>query len=226
MLVWGRFSIFRLNSIALGRTFDWVVAESSKTRQFLAFFLWHPAMASVAAWLPVSRLRVSRINLKKIQFARAAAIGWIPISRNPMPDAPAAIQVGKFWTCTLNRRRIKCMYDLGRRVEIIPCSTDPFFVRICSFKNIDAYEEKHFQLNAYYTNHFCICHTHNWTHFHVINKAIIIHYHLCKKKTLTLKRGAFHLARWCQYWRRRRAYGLNFRERTRKTISLWSLEWS
>ncbi|PAV68540.1 hypothetical protein WR25_02988 [Diploscapter pachys] len=34
-------------------------------------------MASVAAWLP---------------FARAAAIGWIPISRNPMPDAPAAIQ--------------------------------------------------------------------------------------------------------------------------------------
>lgn len=34
-------------------------------------------MASVAAWLP---------------FARAAAIGWVPISRQPMPKAPIAIQ--------------------------------------------------------------------------------------------------------------------------------------
>uniref|UniRef100_A0A915A9I6 BTB domain-containing protein n=1 Tax=Parascaris univalens TaxID=6257 RepID=A0A915A9I6_PARUN len=34
-------------------------------------------MASVAAWLP---------------FARAAAIGWVPISRQPMPTAPIAIQ--------------------------------------------------------------------------------------------------------------------------------------
>ncbi|CAI5448501.1 unnamed protein product [Caenorhabditis angaria] len=34
-------------------------------------------MASVAAWLP---------------FARAAAIGWVPISRQPMPQAPVAIQ--------------------------------------------------------------------------------------------------------------------------------------
>ncbi|CAJ0931036.1 unnamed protein product, partial [Mesorhabditis belari] len=34
-------------------------------------------MASVAAWLP---------------FARAAAIGWVPISRQPMPRAPIAIQ--------------------------------------------------------------------------------------------------------------------------------------
>uniref|UniRef100_A0A7E4V1C5 BTB domain-containing protein n=1 Tax=Panagrellus redivivus TaxID=6233 RepID=A0A7E4V1C5_PANRE len=34
-------------------------------------------MASVAAWLP---------------FARAAAIGWVPISRNPMPKPPVAIQ--------------------------------------------------------------------------------------------------------------------------------------
>uniref|UniRef100_A0AC34Q586 BTB domain-containing protein n=1 Tax=Panagrolaimus sp. JU765 TaxID=591449 RepID=A0AC34Q586_9BILA len=34
-------------------------------------------MASVAAWLP---------------FARAAAIGWVPISRNPMPKPPIAIQ--------------------------------------------------------------------------------------------------------------------------------------
>ncbi|KAI1717418.1 ion transport protein domain-containing protein [Ditylenchus destructor] len=34
-------------------------------------------MASVAAWLP---------------FARAAAIGWVPISRQPMPKPPAAIQ--------------------------------------------------------------------------------------------------------------------------------------
>ncbi|GMR48556.1 hypothetical protein PMAYCL1PPCAC_18751 [Pristionchus mayeri] len=34
-------------------------------------------MASVAAWLP---------------FARAAAIGWVPISRQPMPRAPVAIQ--------------------------------------------------------------------------------------------------------------------------------------
>lgn len=35
-------------------------------------------MASVAAWLP---------------FARAAAIGWVPISRQAMPPAPIAIQV-------------------------------------------------------------------------------------------------------------------------------------
>uniref|UniRef100_A0A915DZ24 BTB domain-containing protein n=1 Tax=Ditylenchus dipsaci TaxID=166011 RepID=A0A915DZ24_9BILA len=34
-------------------------------------------MASVAAWLP---------------FARAAAIGWVPIARQPMPKPPAAIQ--------------------------------------------------------------------------------------------------------------------------------------
>lgn len=34
-------------------------------------------MASVAAWLP---------------FARAAAIGWVPIARNPMPKPPIAIQ--------------------------------------------------------------------------------------------------------------------------------------
>ncbi|MFH4980173.1 hypothetical protein AB6A40_006882 [Gnathostoma spinigerum] len=34
-------------------------------------------MASVAAWLP---------------FARAAAIGWVPISRQPMPKSPIAIQ--------------------------------------------------------------------------------------------------------------------------------------
>ncbi|CAI4231997.1 unnamed protein product [Auanema sp. JU1783] len=34
-------------------------------------------MASVAAWLP---------------FARAAAIGWVPISRQPMPEAPIAIR--------------------------------------------------------------------------------------------------------------------------------------
>ncbi|KAI6176100.1 hypothetical protein M3Y97_00762100 [Aphelenchoides bicaudatus] len=34
-------------------------------------------MASVAAWLP---------------FARAAAIGWVPIARNPMPPTPLAIQ--------------------------------------------------------------------------------------------------------------------------------------
>lgn len=35
-------------------------------------------MASVAAWLP---------------FARAAAIGWVPISQQPMPKPPAVIQV-------------------------------------------------------------------------------------------------------------------------------------
>lgn len=35
------------------------------------------SMASVAAWLP---------------FARAAAIGWVPISRQPMPKAPIALQ--------------------------------------------------------------------------------------------------------------------------------------
>ncbi|KIH61170.1 hypothetical protein ANCDUO_08563, partial [Ancylostoma duodenale] len=35
------------------------------------------AMASVAAWLP---------------FARAAAIGWVPIARQPMPQAPVALQ--------------------------------------------------------------------------------------------------------------------------------------
>ncbi|VDN60763.1 unnamed protein product [Dracunculus medinensis] len=34
-------------------------------------------MASLAAWLP---------------FARAAAIGWVPISRQPMPPAPVSIQ--------------------------------------------------------------------------------------------------------------------------------------
>ncbi|KAK6750294.1 hypothetical protein RB195_002334 [Necator americanus] len=34
-------------------------------------------MASVAAWLP---------------FARAAAIGWVPIARQPMPQAPVALQ--------------------------------------------------------------------------------------------------------------------------------------
>ncbi|VDM59898.1 unnamed protein product [Angiostrongylus costaricensis] len=34
-------------------------------------------MASVAAWLP---------------FARAAAIGWIPVARQPMPQAPLALQ--------------------------------------------------------------------------------------------------------------------------------------
>lgn len=33
-------------------------------------------MASVAAWLP---------------FARAAAIGWVPISREPMPKPPLAL---------------------------------------------------------------------------------------------------------------------------------------
>ncbi|PIO66718.1 K+ channel tetramerization domain protein, partial [Teladorsagia circumcincta] len=35
-------------------------------------------MASVAAWLP---------------FARAAAIGWVPIARQPMPQAPVALQL-------------------------------------------------------------------------------------------------------------------------------------
>ncbi|KJH49242.1 hypothetical protein DICVIV_04622 [Dictyocaulus viviparus] len=34
-------------------------------------------MASIAAWLP---------------FARAAAIGWVPIARQPMPQAPVALQ--------------------------------------------------------------------------------------------------------------------------------------
>uniref|UniRef100_A0A0K0D1G1 Shal-type domain-containing protein n=1 Tax=Angiostrongylus cantonensis TaxID=6313 RepID=A0A0K0D1G1_ANGCA len=34
-------------------------------------------MASVAAWLP---------------FARAAAIGWVPVARQPMPQAPLALQ--------------------------------------------------------------------------------------------------------------------------------------
>ena len=38
-----------------------------------------PNMASVAAWLP---------------FARAAAIGWVPIATNPLPPPPA-IQGGK-----------------------------------------------------------------------------------------------------------------------------------
>ncbi|KAK6040159.1 hypothetical protein COOONC_22336 [Cooperia oncophora] len=38
-------------------------------------------MASVAAWLP---------------FARAAAIGWVPIARQPMPKAPVALQVRFF----------------------------------------------------------------------------------------------------------------------------------
>ncbi|VDO63102.1 unnamed protein product [Heligmosomoides polygyrus] len=38
-------------------------------------------MASVAAWLP---------------FARAAAIGWVPIARQPMPQAPVALQRSSF----------------------------------------------------------------------------------------------------------------------------------
>ena len=37
-------------------------------------------MASVAAWLP---------------FARAAAIGWVPVSSNPMPAPPLAFLEGK-----------------------------------------------------------------------------------------------------------------------------------
>ena len=35
-------------------------------------------MATAAAWLP---------------FVRAAAIGWVPIARQPMPKTPLAIQV-------------------------------------------------------------------------------------------------------------------------------------
>lgn len=38
-------------------------------------------MASIAAWLP---------------FARAAAIGWVPISRQPMPPIPVPVQVTFF----------------------------------------------------------------------------------------------------------------------------------
>ncbi|VDO37802.1 unnamed protein product [Brugia timori] len=58
-------------------------------------------MASVAAWLP---------------FARAAAIGWVPISRQPMPAAPIAIQAKDLAVDHVSDEKISINIS-GRRFE-------------------------------------------------------------------------------------------------------------